>query len=54
MSNILQQIGAAVKGKVDNVQANVAAEETARIAAITAEASTATLVPHALMAGIAL
>ena len=41
MSNILQQIGAAVKGKVDGVQANVAAEETARIAAITAEASTA-------------
>jgi len=39
MSNILQQIGAAVKGKVDGVQANVAAEETARIAAITAEAT---------------
>lgn len=39
MSNILQQIGAAVKGKVDGVQANVEAEETARIAAITAEAS---------------
>lgn len=39
MSNILQQIGAAVKGKVDGVQANVDAEETARIAAITAEAS---------------
>jgi len=39
MSNILQQIGAAVKGKVDGVQANVDAEETARIAAITAEAT---------------
>jgi len=39
MSNILSQIGAAVKGKVDGVQANVTAEETARIAAIAAEAS---------------
>jgi len=39
MSNILSQIGAAVKGKVDGVQANVEAEETARIAAITAEAT---------------
>ena len=39
MSNILQQIGAAVKGKVDGVQANVDAEETARIAAISAEAT---------------
>ena len=39
MSNILQQIGAAVKVKVDGVQANVEAEETARIAAITAEAT---------------
>lgn len=39
MSNILQQIGAAVKGKVDGVQANVDAEETARIAAIAAEAT---------------
>jgi hypothetical protein len=39
MSNILQQIGAAVKGKVDGVQASVNAEETARIAAIAAEAT---------------
>ena len=39
MSNILQQIGAAVKGKVDGVQANIDAEEAARIAAITAEAT---------------
>jgi hypothetical protein len=39
MSNILSQIGSAVKGKVDGVQANVLAEETARIAAITAEAT---------------
>jgi hypothetical protein len=39
MSNILSQIGTAVKGKVDGVQANVEAEETSRIAAIAAEAS---------------
>jgi len=41
MSNILSQIGTAVKGKIDGVNASISAEATARATAIAAEATTA-------------
>jgi hypothetical protein len=52
MSNILSSIGAAVKTKVDAVQSNVEAEESARIAAINAEAASRSTADTTLQSNI--